>query len=65
MPEIPPVQPLHELRDQWAADKAAYIEQLVDTAPALTQEQKDRLALVLRSGRTPDTADGGGPNVAA
>jgi hypothetical protein len=54
MPEIPPVQPLHELCDQWAADKAAYIEKLVDTAPPLTAEQKDRLAVILRTGRTPD-----------
>ncbi len=35
-------------RDLTAARAEAYIRELVDTAPALTPEQRDRLALLLR-----------------
>jgi hypothetical protein len=31
-----------------------YIRELVDSAPKLSDEQRDRLAVILRSGRTPD-----------
>jgi hypothetical protein len=33
-----------------------YIQELVDDAPELTAEQRDRLAVILRSGRTPQEA---------
>jgi hypothetical protein len=32
----------------------AYITRIVNRAPELTPEQRDRLAVVLRTGRTPD-----------
>jgi hypothetical protein len=52
--KLPPRPDRVKIREQWAAEKAAYIERLVDTAPPLSAEQKDRLVVVLRTGRTPD-----------
>jgi hypothetical protein len=56
--ETPLVQPLREICDHWAAAKAAYIERLVETAPPLTPEQRDRLATLLRG--TPEDSRGRG-----
>lgn len=40
-----------ELRRQMKAEKLeAHIRDVVDTAPPLTREQRDRLALILRGG---------------
>lgn len=34
----------------------AYIQRLIDSAPPLTQEQRDRLARLLRTGKRSDAA---------
>jgi hypothetical protein len=41
----------------------AYIRSIVARAPELSDEQRSRLAAILRAGRT-DDADGGGPRAA-
>lgn len=40
-------------RDLRAAELAEHIERIVDAAPPLTPEQRDRLALLLRGGAPP------------
>jgi hypothetical protein len=42
-----------EARYKFAQER---IRRIVDGAPPLSQEQRDRLALMLRSGRTPQEA---------
>ena len=44
-------------RDLRAAKLEAHIRSVVDTFPPLTPEQRDRLAVLLRGTRTPDTGD--------
>lgn len=52
-----PEADLTDLRRQHAAAKLAdYIRKTVDTAPPLTLEQRDRLALLLRGGGARDDA---------
>jgi hypothetical protein len=47
-----------ELRDMRAARAEDYIRDLVDTFPPLTQEQRSRLAAILRTSRTVELPDG-------
>ncbi len=48
-PDAP--QTIDARRDLAAANLAAYIKRVVDQAPPLTPEQRDRLALLLRGPR--------------
>lgn len=47
-------------RDYWAAELEDHISRVVDQAPPLTAEQRDRLALLLRP-----VAEAGGPDASA
>ncbi len=57
-PDAP--QTINAQRDLAAANLEAYIKRIVDQAPLLLPEQRDRLALLLRStpakGPTPEAA---------
>lgn len=44
-------------RDLAAANLEAYVRRVVATAPPLTNEQRERLAVLLTGGRTPNGGD--------
>lgn len=52
-------------RDYAAARLAQYIQRVVDAAPPLTAEQRDRLAVLLRPVDRRDDVQVGGPDAAA